>query len=382
MQARIIASLDDVQAAQWNALERDGNPFLSHEFLSALERNGCLGEAFGWYPQHILLYDGPRLLGASPAYIKTNSYGEFVFDWAWAEAYQRNGLAYYPKLVIGVPYNPVSGPRMLLAAEADPERARAALEAAARALCQGSELTGVHWLFTTEAETRSLQAAGLSPRMGCQYHWHNPGYRDFDDYLDGMIARKRKTIRRERRRPIEEGLSLELRLGGDLDEAECALVHHFYRSTFDRKWGFPTLTEPFFREIARTLPRALVVVFARHRQRIVAASIMLRGEHALYGRFWGCDEAHHSLHFEACYYQGIDYCIAEGLRRFEPGAQGEHKISRGFLPQRTWSAHWLVDERFNGLVSRYLADEREAMDAQCEALREQSPFRRDRAGRE
>lgn len=388
MRIETVTRIEEIDAAEWNGLRGSDNPFLRHEFLVALERHGCVGQESGWLPCHLVVRaeskDGPEesaappagtLLAAAPAYIKLNSYGEFVFDWAWASAYERAGRAYYPKLVVAVPYTPVSGHRILVR---DPAQATAMAQLFAAVtpdLAEQLRLSGVHWLFPPEQENELLCRGGLIRRLGCQYHWSNQGYDDFDHFLGRLNAQKRKKIKRERRRVQEGGVELLIRHGDELAPAEWAVVHELYRSTFDRKSGYPTLTLPFFREIGRTMGRQVVVVMALHQGKVVAGAINLRSDDALFGRHWGCFEAFHSLHFEACYYQGLDYAIAEGLARFEPGAQGEHKIARGFLPTKTWSAHWLHDPGFRKPIAAYCQHEEEAMRAECEALMASSPYR-------
>ncbi|MBZ0071028.1 MAG: GNAT family N-acetyltransferase [Thiohalobacteraceae bacterium] len=377
MPLRIVDALDDIPAADWDRLAGDANPFLSHAFLAALEHHDCVGERFGWYPRHLTLYDAERLIGAVPLYLKDNSYGELVFDFAWADAYRRAGLRYYPKAVAAIPYTPATGPRLLLDPTADTERAADLLTGAAVELCRELELSSLHWLFTDAADTARLQARGFLLRRGVQFHWHNPGYRDFDDFLSGFTAAKRKKLKRERRRVSDAGIELRVVHGHEADAALWRTVHGFYTSTFDRKSGIATLSLDFFREIGRTLGDRIVLVIAYVGDRPVACAINLRGRQALYGRHWGCLADYHSLHFEACYYQGIDYCIRHGLTLFEPGAQGEHKISRGFVPVSTWSAHWIADDRFRASIADFLQREDRAMRDYIDELREHLPYRAD-----
>ena len=377
MPLRIVDALDDIPAADWDRLAGDANPFLSHAFLAALEHHDCVGERFGWYPRHLTLYDAERLIGVVPLYLKDNSYGELVFDFAWADAYRRAGLRYYPKAVAAIPYTPATGPRLLLDPTADTERAADLLTGAAVELCRELELSSLHWLFTDAADTARLQARGFLLRRGVQFHWHNPGYRDFDDFLSGFTAAKRKKLKRERRRVSDAGIELRVVHGHEADAALWRTVHGFYTSTFDRKSGIATLSLDFFREIGRTLGDRIVLVIAYVGDRPVACAINLRGRQALYGRHWGCLADYHSLHFEACYYQGIDYCIRHGLTLFEPGAQGEHKISRGFMPVSTWSAHWIADDRFRASIADFLQREDRAMRDYIDELREHLPYRAD-----
>ena len=376
MRTAVVSHIRDIARADWNRVTGTGHPFLRHEFLSALESHGCVGESFGWWPQHIAVYDdADALAGVAPLYLKNNSYGEFVFDWAWADAYQRAGLPYYPKLVSSIPYTPVTGPRLLVRPDCNHAGVTAALVAGALTLAEQQQLSSLHWLFTDETDTSLLCGAGFMRRTSCHFHWHNDGYTSFDDFLSRLSSRKRKKIRRERRYVSEAGVSMRTVYGRDASEEQWRVMHHFYSSTFHKKSGTPTLSLGFFQEISRTMGEQVVLVFAYHAGKAVAGAIMLRGDNALYGRHWGCREEFHSLHFEACYYQGIDYCIEHGLQLFEPGAQGEHKISRGFLPAYTWSAHWIADERFREAISRYLQQEHELMVDYHDDLMQTSPFK-------
>ncbi len=371
-------SLDTASAKEWNQLGGHNEPFLSYEFLVALERHGCVGEAFGWHPRHLLVRDARgRLVGAMPMYVKTNSYGEFVFDWSWASAYERCGLGYYPKLVISIPYTPIRGPRLLAAPSADTHLVQDLLIEQAIGLANNQGFSGVHWLFTDRDDTRRLRDHSLILRMGVQYHWHNNSYRDFDHFLEGFQSRKRKKVKRERLRVAEQGIRMRILHGNEADDATWRTVHRFYVDTFDRKWGVPTLNLNFFRELGRTMGERVMLVLAEHAGRTVACAVSFRSDEALYGRFWGCERSFHSLHFEACYYQGIEYCIRHGLRRFEPGAQGEHKISRGFLPTRTWSAHWIGHGRFREVLADFCRREQSVMQQEYEALWALSPYRED-----
>ncbi len=371
-----LSSIDDMPCAEWNRLSGTAYPFLRHEFLAALERHDCLGETLGWLPRHLLLRDSAgKAVAAAPCYLKFNSYGEFVFDWSWADAYRRNGLDYYPKLVVASPYTPANGPRIL--SEDTPHRSQYA-----RALIQGSVdiaqrlgVSSLHWLFHTEEEAQWMDAAGLMRRTGCQFHWRNQGYRDFDDFLTQLSSRKRKQIKRERRRVLDAGIDFRLLRGHEADEDEWDSFHRLYCSTFDKRGGIPTLSRGFFREIAGSMGEQVLLVLAYAEGRIVAAAFNLIGEHSLYGRHWGCYQDYHSLHFEACYYQGLDFCIREGLQGFEPGAQGEHKLSRGFLPTRTWSNHWIANPGFSSAIARYLEDETEGMQDYVREMNARSPFR-------
>lgn len=353
----------------------DNHPFLRHEFLAGLETHGCVTEAVGWIPRHFLLYSGDRLLAAAPAYIKTNSFGEFVFDHAWAAAYERAGLPYYPKLVLGVPFTPVTGKRLLTAAETDPALLAQYLIPAILDFAEDSELSGIHALFICPEDRRLLEQAGFLPRMDYQYHWRNHEYRDFEHYLSFFRSHKRKNVRQERRRVHDQEVRFRRLYGHELDEQHLDAVYRFYRSTFAKKGNYPALTPAFFRHLARSMGKSMVIMLAEQHGRAIAASVDFLSDATLYGRYWGCDRELDALHFEACFYQGIEFCIEQQLRSFEPGAQGEHKITRGFLPTPTWSAHRLRDTRFQAAIADYLQREIEAVRQYRRELDQLSPFR-------
>lgn len=376
MELKILSAIDEVERSDWNRIAAHGHPFLRYEFLAALERNACVGAQHGWLPRYLTAFDADgQLAGAVPLYIKNNSYGEFVFDWAWADAWQRHGLQYYPKAVVAIPYTPATGPRILIADRADRENIATQLIELALAWCEDENLSSLHWLFTNEQDTRRLAEHDLILRLGCQFHWKNNGYRDFADLLDGFTSRKRKKVLRERRQVRDAGIRIDCIHGSEANELQLRTMYEFYCSTFEKKSGYPTFTLEFFREIASSMGDQLVFFIASLEQRIVAGSICLRNHDTLYGRHWGCRENYHSLHFEACYYQGIDYCIKHGLEYFEPGAQGEHKISRGFLPAPTWSAHWIAHTGFREIIRRHLEQETAAMREYMTELSTRSPYK-------
>jgi predicted N-acyltransferase len=377
MDAVFVDSIEAVDPGDWNRLAGADNPFLRHEFLLALERQGCVGRDTGWQPQHLLLRERGVLRAGMPLYRKFDSWGEFVFDWAWAHAYRQAGRSYYPKLVAAVPYSPVSGPRLLCGPDAHSPWPEAA--ARLRGLAEESGMSSLHVLFPAAEELPGLAASGLALRKDCQFHWHNRAYGDFDDFLAGFTSKKRKNTRRERRKVHEAGIRLERRYGAELDASEWERVYELHALSFLRRGRPPYLTLDFFREIGRTLGESVLAVIARRHGEPVAAAIFLLGREVLYGRYWGCREYHDALHFETCYYQGIELCIEQGLARFEPGTQGEHKLSRGFEPSATWSAHWLADPRFHAAVSRYIAEETAQVDAYMHAVQSELPFRRDPA---
>jgi len=372
LRARFHASLEEVARDDWNALVPNRHPFLSHEFLSGLERCGCIRPDLGWQPHHLTLWRGSELMAAAPCYLKGNSHGEFVFDYAWAEAYERMGLSYYPKLLCAVPYSPVVGPRLMVHAEhADESRAQLV-----RALCDEVArlgLSSAHANFLGEADDAALSGSWLA-RGDWQFHWTNPGYADFAAFLGALNAKRRKEIRRERERLANSGWRFERRRGGELSAEELQYVYFCYARTFMEKGNYPALTAPFFEHLSRTLGDRTLVVFARHEGELCAMAYFLEGDDALYGRYWGSERYAPGLHFECCYYQGIAHCIEQGLARFEPGAQGEHKLARGFLPVRVRSRHWLADARMRSAIAR--ASEREAhwLEGYGASLLEHSPY--------
>lgn len=373
MRVSVARSLAEVAAAEWNDLPGAEAPFLRHEFLHALESSGCATAETGWDARHVLLRDGDgRLTGAMPLYLKSHSWGEFVFDFAWAEAYHRAGLRYYPRLVSAVPFTPATGPRLL----ADGAASRAALLGAARALQRESGASSLHVLFPAARDRDFLESSGLMPRLDCQFHWRNEGYRSFDDFLAGFTAEKRKKLRRERRRVAESGIECRTLTGAELDESTLDVIYRLHAETFARHGHAPYLNRAFFSQLARLMPANLVVELARLGDEPVACAIFLRGKDTLHGRYWGASGAFHSLHFELCYYRGIEYCIREGMSRFEPGTQGEHKLLRGFLPTPVWSLHEIADPRFGHAIGDWLSREREARTDWLAAAALHLPFRR------
>jgi len=376
LRARILDSLEGLRAGDWNALDLAGRPFLRHEFLAAAERSGSATASTGWTPAHVVVERSGRLVGAMPLYRKDHSWGEFVFDFAWARAYEQHDLPYYPKLVAAVPFTPASGPRLLVAPGTDVEEVRMALLTAAREHAREIGASSLHVLFPVVAEREWLAGQGLLTRLDCQFHWQNGGFSDFDDFLATFTAEKRKKVRRERRRVQEAGIEfLELH-GRDLDPRTLEAVYALHARTFLERGNPPYFTPAFFRELASTLPDALMVKLGLMRGEPVATAVFLRGADTLYGRYWGAAGDFHSLHFEACYYQGIDYCIREGLERFEPGTQGEHKIARGFAPEPVWSMHEIFHPAFRAAIRDYLGREQDHMRAYMEAVRAHVPFRR------
>ncbi|WP_337245235.1 GNAT family N-acetyltransferase [Luteimonas sp. gir] len=370
---RIVHGLDAIAAEDWDALSDDGNPFVSHAFLAGLESEGCLREDWGWTPHHLTLWDGGRLVAAAPAYLKANSHGEFVFDHAWAHAYARHGLDYFPKLLCAVPYSPVTGPRLLARTPA----VKAALLAAMRDQVDAAQLSSAHVNFHTDAEVSIFDDDWL-PRIDVQYHWRNPGdWATFDDYLGAMDHKHRKNVRQERAKVARAGVTFRVLHGDEASDDDLATMHGFYLQTFAEYGNSPALTLGFLRHLARTMPRQLVLVFADLAGVPVAGALCLRGGDTLYGRYWGASIALPGLHFETCYYQGIAYCLREGLARFEPGAQGEHKLARGFLPTVVHSRHWIADPRFREALRDWCAQEAEAIRGYAASLGATGPFRAD-----
>jgi len=376
MNLEVHESIDDISALQWNALNPDDDPFLRHEFLAALEHNGCVGSRFGWHPRHLAVWDGERLMGVAPLYEKDNSYGEFVFDFAWADAYQRHGARYYPKLVSAIPYTPATGRRPLVAAGADQRRVIGALLDGAVGLAGKLGASSLHWLFVTPEQNAHFQKLGLMERVGCQFHWRNQGYDGFDAFLEALTSKRRKNIRRERRTVREAGIRLELLHGPEVTDAQWERFAYFYAKTFRERYSLPTLNEAFFKEVGQTLGRQVILILAHAGAECVAGALLYRGGPVLYGRHWGCLRDYDGLHFEVCYYQGIEYCIREGLQRFEPGAQGEHKIWRGFMPTLTYSDHWIAHPGFRAAIGEFLDKEKPAMLDYAQTLAESSPYRR------
>ncbi len=375
-----IQSLTEIDAVAWNELAGD-NPLLCHEFLLAMETSGAIGPGTAWEPCHAVLVDrASRPVAALPLFLKHDSRGEFVFDWGWADAYERAGLDYYPKLVTAIPYTPATGSRMLIHPDIDQHRARKQLVAEGLRIADESGASSWHVLFPVGDDCRSLAEAGLLERKGCQFHWHNDGYVDFDQFLGRFSSSKRKKAKRERRRIAEAGIEFEHHSGDQLTSADWDAVFDFYSMTFYRRGRQPYLNRAFFDRVCQTMPDKVLVILARYGGQPIAAAICFRGSDTLYGRYWGSAADYHSLHFETCYYQGIEYCIRHGLGRFEPGTQGEHKISRGFRPTPTWSFHWLREPAFHDAIQNYLERETLHIDSYMEHWDQHLPYRSDAFG--
>ena len=374
--ARFLPSLADVSARDWDALHDGRNPFVSHAFLHGLESQGCLRRDWGWIPHHVTLWEGDTLVAAAPGYLKDNSHGEFVFDHAWAHAYARHGLDYYPKWLCAVPYSPVTGPRLL----AQDAAHRKALLTAVRDEVLRLGLSSAHVNFHAEDEDDAFASDWL-PRIDVQYHWRNPGHwRDFDGFLADFDHKHRKNIRQERAKVQRAGVVIRTVHGDEATAADLEAMFGFYLRTFQDYGNSPALTLPFLQHLAQTMPRQLVMFLADHEGRTIAGALCLRGHDTLYGRYWGAEAPLPGLHFETCYYQGIAYCLREGLARFEPGAQGEHKIARGFLPAWVRSRHWIADPEFAGALANWCDEESQAVRRYARTLQSHSPFKQqDRA---
>ena len=374
--ARFLPSLADVSARDWDALHDGRNPFVTHAFLHGLESQGCLRRDWGWTPHHLTLWEGDTLVAAAPGYLKDNSHGEFVFDHAWAHAYARYGLDYYPKWLCAVPYSPVTGPRLL----AQDAAHRKALLTAVRDEVLRLGLSSAHVNFHAEDEDDAFASDWL-PRIDVQYHWRNPGHwRDFDGFLADFDHKHRKNIRQERAKVQRAGVVIRTVHGDEATAADLEAMFGFYLRTFQDYGNSPALTLPFLQHLAQTMPRQLVMFLADHDGRTIAGALCLRGHDTLYGRYWGAEAPLPGLHFETCYYQGIAYCLREGLARFEPGAQGEHKIARGFLPAWVRSRHWIADPEFAGALANWCDEESQAVRRYARTLQSHSPFKQqDRA---
>ena len=374
---RVVERIEAVDRDRWNRLEHD-SPFLRWEFLCALERSGSIGGDSGWQPHYLLVEDGEGgLLGAVAAFLKQHSYGEYIFDWAWASAARRAGIPYYPKLVIAAPVTPVTGNRLLLAPEADRAAVTAKLVGAVRALADRTRASSIHWLFTTAAEQRRLAEHGFAPRASYQFHFDNPGYADFDDFLGHLTSRRRKQIRKERRRVAAEIDGVDFTPAGALDRAELAQVDRLYRRNTARHGGIDYLQPGFFSNLAELMPDSFLVARAHRGGRLAGMAVYLEGSDTLFGRYWGGALAVEFLHFEVTCYAGIERCIARGLRRFEAGAQGEHKLLRGFAPRATYSSHWIRDPDLDRAVRGFLGAEASEVEQQMAALAACGPYHRD-----
>jgi predicted N-acyltransferase len=371
---RIISSLDEVGQPAWDALvgaQSDANPFLSYAFLHALHESGSAAPDSGWRPQYLTIWLGDELHAALPLYLKYHSYGEYVFDWAWADAYASNGLEYYPKLLSAIPFTPVTGARLMAR---DPA-ALGALIDALQNVQNATEVSSTHILYPPAAQAALLQEHGFMLRSSVQFHWLNAGYRTFDDFLDTLERKKRKNIRAERRKVAEAGVSFRHVRGSEADAADWLFFYRCYCHTYRAHHSTPYLSLDFFERIAAAMPQNILLVVAERAGKPVASSLLIHTANILYGRYWGAVENIDCLHFETAYYQPLEFCIAHKIACFEGGAQGEHKMARGFLPQKTWSAHWLKHPAFADAVQRFLERESDGIEGYIDELNERSPFR-------
>ena len=375
--ARVLKSIAGIDADAWNGCANPPgavfNPFLSHEFLHALEASGSATGRTGWQPFHLVLSEGERVVGCVPLYLKGHSQGEYVFDHSWAEALHRAGGSYYPKLLSSIPFTPATG-RRLLCADRDGETEGQLLDACA-ALAEQVEVSSLHINFLPERQWRTAGRHGYLRRMDQQFHWHNANYASFEGFLADLSSKKRKNLKRERREALANGISIEWVTGTDLTEGHWDAFHAFYMDTGARKWGSPYLTRRFFSLVNETLADRTLLVMCKRNGRYIAGALNFIGDDALYGRNWGCIEDHRFLHFETCYYQAIDFAIAKGLARVEAGAQGPHKVVRGYLPQATYSAHWIREPAFRDAVARFLDAERGHVSQDIDWIEQRSPFK-------
>lgn len=376
----VLNDLSQIEAAQWNACacpedDRPHDPFTTHRFLSALERSGSVGRGTGWQARHLVARAGGQVIAVMPLYAKGHSQGEYIFDHNWAHAYEQAGGRYYPKLQAAVPFTPATGRRFLCRPGQEAVGQSALLQGLVQ-LASENELSSAHVTFCTQQEYEAGGAAGLLQRTGQQFHWFNRDYADFDAFLADLSSRKRKTIRKERRTAQDFGGTIHLLTGDQIEPQHWDAFWQFYQDTGARKWGTPYLTRAFFEEAHATLRDDILLVMCEREGRWVAGAMNIIGADTLYGRYWGCVEDHPCLHFEVCYYQAIDWALAHGLSRVEAGAQGEHKLARGYLPTPTYSLHWIADPGFRRAVEQYLEGERAAVDEEIEILTEYGPFRK------
>ena len=375
---RFLESVNDIPAHEWNALADTAYPFLRHEFLWGLEHTGCANAKSGWQPAHATIHDKTtnKPIGLLPLYVKSHSYGEYVFDWSWAEAWRNNGMAYYPKLVTAIPFTPATGPRLCLAPGYQQKDVWPILAQAIREFAQSRHISSWHLLFPTEAEAGLLENEGMHLRTACQFHWFNQHYGSFDDFLATFSSRKRKNLRRERKTVHEQGITLQTLTGSEIDEQQWQQFYRFYQHTYAKRSGHGGyLSQEFFTHTAASMGDQVIMVLASLKGEAVAGALFFRSKDTLYGRYWGCKQEYDCLHFEVCYYQGIEYCIANGLERFDPGAQGEHKIQRGFRPVKTFSNHWIGDPRFSNAIADFTRQERDHIEEYLQQSSQMLPFK-------
>jgi predicted N-acyltransferase len=378
--AKIVNSLDDVSKTAWDACAGDSNPFLSYDFLHSLETSGCVQADTGWQPQHIILYhsdDEDDLLAVMPLYLKSHSQGEYVFDHGWADAYERAGGRYYPKFQSSIPFTPATASKLLIKDCADNQHLKEALISTAIQFTRNAEISSFHLTFVPEHEVQSYAKMGLLIRNDQQFHWFNKGYKTFDDFLAALSSRKRKQIKKERRSALESGIKIYHFTGSELCEEHWDAFYEFYIDTGNRKWGQPYLNRQFFSEISSRMADKIILMLCERDGNYIAGALNFLGVDTIYGRHWGCIEDHPFLHFETCYYQAIEYAITHKLGCVEAGAQGPHKIARGYEPTKTYSAHYLRDEGFHRAVESFLQMETREVNAHIDYLGERTPFRKE-----
>ncbi len=371
-----LSGIDQVSGVEWNSITGTSYPFMRHEFLCALESSDSVCPEAGWQPHHLVVYQAEQLVAVMPLYVKTHSYGEFVFDWAWADAFQRHGFEYYPKLLTAIPFTPATGPRLCVIDETQRHIITQLVINDIKELLDNEDYSSWHLLFPETKELEQYSEFKLSKRTGCQYHWMNHDYQEFDDFLARLSSRKRKNIKRERRRVTEQGIQLKRITGINITSQQLFDFYTFYQATYYKRARRGYLTFEFFEQIHKLMPEQLMLVMAYVEQQPIAAALCFQGNDTLYGRYWGCLEEFECLHFEACYYQGIEYCIEQKIRKFDPGAQGEHKISRGFEPTNTYSLHWIAHPGFRAAIDNFLEQEARGIDDYMEQAARLLPFKK------
>lgn len=375
LNAKIVTSLREIDPCAWNSLNSTRNPFTSYELLATLETTDCVGGSTGWHPEFVTLWNGPQLVAAAPSYRKDHSFGEYVFDWAWADAYQRAGVAYYPKFLVAVPFSPVTGARLLTHPQWDQRATKHRLLASIVEHCERERYPTAHILFPDTLDRDMLSTSALLAREGFQFHWTNHGYADFSAYLSTLASRKRKNILRDRKQVRDAGITLQLSTGTELHESDWDLFYALYRLSAETKGGSAYLTRSFFHTLAKQLGDAVILVRARHNERVIAGALCIQGGNTLYGRNWGTSMHSAGLHFDACYYTPLEYCIEKKITHFDAGAQGEHKLARGFLPTPTYSYHWIAHNEFRSALTRYLGEETRHIEMYVDALEAAGPFK-------
>ncbi|MBL4743689.1 MAG: N-acetyltransferase [Cycloclasticus sp.] len=380
MDVKFLQSINDISAADWNTLFNTDYPFIQHEFLFLLESSGCTQRATGWDPCHIIVSDNDQLIAAMPSYIKTHSYGEYVFDWAWANAYQQHGLNYYPKLLSAIPFTPATGPRLAFAKTVDGGEEKINIirhiDQAIRDKFNSQSLSSWHLLFPDAELSSLLEQCQWEQRIGIQYHWFNRNYASFDNFLDSFKSRKRKTVRKEREAVAKQDISMRIVSDDNISKELMSKFYRFYHLTYLKRSGQQGyLNLRFFQLLLSKMSSNLVMICAIKDEVLIGAALCFKDSTTLYGRYWGCDQEYDFLHFEACYYQGIEYCIDTGLQRFDPGAQGEHKIPRGFEPTKTYSNHVILNKEFQQAINHFIQEERLQITAYSEQLSKSLPFK-------